>query len=197
MINFLNFSWQDMHNSLFFLEKKSEIWNAFTLFEKWKVNLFFLSLISRVKSEMKMPWNRDREWKVNWKCLEIEIEKWNFSRIFEKFREILENQEIKKISNFVTNAIHLANVYSGIQQNAISESICHMGFWGWSLVETCKAVWMDWVGNLWMHLCWRRTKMADIDSDLLTIKKTCWTIFCFDPEVGPMTKVFIGTAEQC
>ena len=38
-----------------------------------------------VKSEMKMPWNRDREWKVNWICFEIEIEKWNFSRILEKF----------------------------------------------------------------------------------------------------------------
>ena len=87
MINFLNFSWQDMHNSLFFLEKKSEIWKAFTLFEKWKVNLFFLSLISRVKSEMKMPWNRDREWKVKWKCLEIEIEKWNRKKILENSRE--------------------------------------------------------------------------------------------------------------
>ena len=84
---FLNFSWQDMHNSLFFLEKKSEIWNAFTLFEKWKVNLFFLSLISRVKSEIKMPWNRDREWKVKWKCPEIEIEKWNWKKILENSRE--------------------------------------------------------------------------------------------------------------
>ena len=60
--------------SLFFLEKKSEIWNAFTLFEKWKVNFVFLSLFSRMKSEMKIHW--DREWKVKWKCLEIE--KWNF-----------------------------------------------------------------------------------------------------------------------
>ena len=151
-----------------FWELKSEFCFPFTHFEneKWNEN----ALRSRMKSEMKKPQNRDREWKVKWNCLEIEIEKWNFSRIFEKFREILENQEIKKISNFVTNAFHLANVYSGIQQNAISESICHRGFWGWSLVETCKAVWMDWVGNLWMHLCWRRTRMADIDSDLLTIK---------------------------
>ena len=45
--------------SLFFLEKKSEIWNAFTLFENWKVNLVFLSLISRMKSEMKMHRDRD------------------------------------------------------------------------------------------------------------------------------------------
>ena len=65
-----------------------------------------------MKSELKMPRDRDREVKF-----------------LENFREILENQEIKKISNFVTNAFHLANVYSGIQQNAISESICHRGFW--------------------------------------------------------------------
>ena len=125
-----------------FREVKSEMKIWFTHFknEKWNENALISR--SRVKSEMKMSQNRDREWKVNWKCLEIEIEKWNFSRIFEKFREILENQEIKKISNFVTNAFHLANVYSGIQQNAISESICHRGFWGWSLVETCMAVWM-------------------------------------------------------
>ena len=73
--------------SLFFLEKKSEIWNAFTFFENWKVNLVFLSLISRMKSEMKIPWDRDREWKVKWKCLEIEIEKWNVDKILENSRE--------------------------------------------------------------------------------------------------------------
>ena len=49
------------------------------LFEKWKVKWKSDSLISRMKSEMQMPWDRDREWKVKWKCLEIEIEseKWN------------------------------------------------------------------------------------------------------------------------
>ena len=49
------------------------------LFEKWKVKWKSDSLISRMKSEMQMPWDRDREWKVKWKCIEIEIEseKWN------------------------------------------------------------------------------------------------------------------------
>ena len=68
---------------------------------KWKVKWKSGSLISRMKSEMKMLWYRDREWKVKWKCLKIEIEseKWNenasrsrsrsekgkkFSRILEK-----------------------------------------------------------------------------------------------------------------
>ena len=77
-------------------------------FEKWKVKWKSGSLISRMKSEMKMPWYRDRKWKVKWKCLKIEIEseKWienasrSRSKIFEKFREILENQEIKNIFKF-------------------------------------------------------------------------------------------------
>ena len=67
-----------MHNFTLFLEKKSEILYAFTLFKKWKVNLVFLSLSSRMKSELKIHWDRDQEWKVKWKCLEIE--KWNLSR---------------------------------------------------------------------------------------------------------------------
>ena len=75
--------------SLFFLEKKSEICNAFTLFEKWKVNFVFLSLFSRMKSEMKMHWDRDREWKVKWKWLEIE--KWNSKK---KSREFLRNETL-------------------------------------------------------------------------------------------------------
>ena len=79
----------------------------------------------RNESEIKKLRDRDREVKF-----------------LENFRGILENQEIKKISNFVTNAFHLVKFYSGIQQNAISESICHRGFWGRSLVETCMAVWM-------------------------------------------------------
>ena len=63
--------------TLFSREKKSEIWNAFTLSEKWKV-IFFpfthfesekwnenaLKSRSRMKSEMKMPRDRDREVKL-------------------------------------------------------------------------------------------------------------------------------------
>ena len=118
-----------------------EIW--FTHFENEKWNENALILRSRVKSEMRMSQNRDREWKVNWKCLEIEIEKWNFSRIFEKFLKI---KKSRKFSNFVTNSFLLANFYFGIQQNAFGDG-------PWLRHVTCKAVWMDWVGNLWMHLC--------------------------------------------
>ena len=135
-----------------------EIW--FTHFEKWKVKWKSGSLISRMKSEMKMPWYRDREWKVKWKCLKIEIEseKWienasrsrsrseisrEFSRNFEKFLRI---KKSRKFSNFVTNSFHFANFYFGIQQNAFGDG-------PWLRHVTCKAVWMDWVGNLWMHLC--------------------------------------------
>ena len=73
--------------SLFFLKKKSEIWNAFTYFENEKWNENALKSRSRMKSEMKRPWNRDREWKMKWKCLEIEIEKWNVQKILENSRE--------------------------------------------------------------------------------------------------------------
>ena len=60
-----------------------KIW--FTHFENEKWNEKALRSRTRMKSEMKMAQDRDREWKVKWKCLEIEIEKWNFSRILEKF----------------------------------------------------------------------------------------------------------------
>ena len=50
-----------------------------------------------MKSEMEIPQNRDREWKVKWKCLEIEIEKWNFSRILEKFLRIKKSSKFTKL----------------------------------------------------------------------------------------------------
>ena len=81
----------------FFLEKKSEIWNAFTYFENEKWNENASSSRSRMKSEMEITQNRDREWKVKWKCLEIEIEKWNFSRILEKFLRIKKSRKITKL----------------------------------------------------------------------------------------------------
>ena len=97
--------------------------SGYCKFEKWKVKWKSGSPISRMKSEMRMPWYRDREWKVKWKCLKIEIEseKWNenasrsrsrseisreFSRILEKFLRIL------KTSRKLSNTFHLANFYS-------------------------------------------------------------------------------------
>ena len=75
---------------LFFLEKNSEIWNAFTLFENWKVNLLFLSLISRMKSEMNMPWDRDREVKF-----------------LENSREILKSLNFLLFTHFAFCVLHL------------------------------------------------------------------------------------------
>ena len=45
----------------FFREMKSEIIFLFTLFEKWKVNWFLISLFSRSESEIEKPRDRDRE----------------------------------------------------------------------------------------------------------------------------------------
>ena len=78
-----------------FREVKSEIKIWFTYFENEKWNENASSSRSRMKSEMEIPQNRDREWKVKWKCLEIEIEKWNFSRIFEKFLRIKKSRKFK------------------------------------------------------------------------------------------------------
>ena len=57
-----------------------------------------------MKSEMKLPRERDQE-----------------AKFLENFREILENQKIKKFHNFGSNDLHLANFYFGIQQNAFGD----------------------------------------------------------------------------
>ena len=72
--------WQEMHISLFFLEKK-----------EWNLKCF----------------HSFREWKVKWKCLEIEIEseKWNEnaprsrsrSEIGKKFSRILEKRDSRRV----------------------------------------------------------------------------------------------------
>ena len=93
--------------SLFFLEKKSEIWNAFTLFEKWKVKQKCLSLFSRNEKWNYFSFHSFREWKVKWKCLKIEIEneKWNEnasrsrlrSEMSTKFSRILEKRDSRRL----------------------------------------------------------------------------------------------------
>ena len=76
-----------------FQELKSEFSFPFTHFENEKWNENALRSRSRMKSEMKIPKDRDREWKVKWKCLEIE--KWNFPRILEKFLRIKKSRHFK------------------------------------------------------------------------------------------------------
>ena len=50
---------------------KSEKNNPFTLFEKWKVKWFFVSLFSRSESEIEIPRDRDREVKFQKKSREF------------------------------------------------------------------------------------------------------------------------------
>ena len=69
----------------FFSRKKSEIWIAFTFFEKWKVKSFSFSLFSRNEKWIDFWFHSFREVKVKLKSLEIEIEKWTFSRIHSFF----------------------------------------------------------------------------------------------------------------
>ena len=71
-----------------FGQSRSEKWrkNAIHSFREVQVKKNDLRSRSRNESEMKMTENRDREVKVKWKSFEIEIEKWNFSRIFENLK---------------------------------------------------------------------------------------------------------------
>ena len=55
----------------FFREMKSETNIPFTLFEKWKVKWFFVSLFSRSESEIEIPRDRDREVKFQKKSREF------------------------------------------------------------------------------------------------------------------------------
>ena len=69
----------------FFSRKKSEIWIAFTFFEKWKVKSFSFSLFSRNEKWIDFLFHSFREVKVKLKSLEIEIERWNMKKILEKW----------------------------------------------------------------------------------------------------------------
>ena len=77
--------------SLFFLEKKSEIWNAFTFFEKWKVKQIFLSLFLRNEKWNDLLFHSFREVRVKLKYFETEIERWNFKK---KPREFSRNETL-------------------------------------------------------------------------------------------------------
>ena len=70
----------------------------------------------RMKSEMKMPWYRDREWKVKWKWLKIEIENENASRSRSEIsREFSRNSwEPDSMQNRLT---FLHHVFSNVPSN--------------------------------------------------------------------------------
>ena len=69
----------------FFSRKKSEIWIAFTFFEKWKVKSFSFSLFSRNEKWIDFWFHSFREVKVKLKSLEIE--RWNMKKILKNSRE--------------------------------------------------------------------------------------------------------------
>ena len=127
--------------SLFVREVKSEMKIWFTHFENEKWNTNALSSRSRMKSEMKMPWDRDREWKVKWKCLEIEIEKWNFSRILEKFLNFgpnafrVENFNPKIMKNYQWNPAQYMSLLCSHSQHF---SMINKGVQGYGFTQTCE-----------------------------------------------------------
>ena len=60
-LNVLHYKEWNLKCFHYFQEMKSETNIPFTLFEKWKVKLFFVSLFSRNESEIEIPRDRDRE----------------------------------------------------------------------------------------------------------------------------------------
>ena len=92
-----------------FREMKSEFSFPFTLFENEKWNENALRSRSRMKSEMKMPRDRDREVKF-----------------LENSREILENQEIHKISNFWSKCFSFSKLLKKWAISVISGLVCGM-----------------------------------------------------------------------
>ena len=81
-------SHEELHSiPLIFLNKKSEIWNDFTIFEKWKVKIVSLHSFQEVKV------------KIKW--LKIEIEKWKWKSFDSKSRS--RSEFSKKISRILEN----------------------------------------------------------------------------------------------
>ena len=116
-----NFSWQLLTKNPMLLGQEpvsceSGHWN----FEKWKVKWKSGSLISRMKSEMKKPCDREREWKVKWKWLKIEIEneKWNENASRSRSRSEISREfsrnsrESRNVLDFDPSSFHLANFSS-------------------------------------------------------------------------------------
>ena len=61
---------------------------------------------------MKIWFTLFEKWKVKWKCLEIEIEKWNFSRILEKFSRIEKILRFCKI--YLSKKLYLSVIHNPI-----------------------------------------------------------------------------------
>ena len=90
-----------------------------------------------MKSEVKRPWNRDREWKVKWKCLEIEIEKWKFQNnsretrlsqvtakyTFPKTNRLLEIPALGAFSITVSQFLHNLPTWALIDGNDVCEDL--------------------------------------------------------------------------
>ena len=160
-----------------------KIW--LTLFEKWKVKWKYGSLFSRMKNEMKMPSNRDREWKVNWKCFEFEIKKWNFSRILEKFLKTqyleypipLDSWKQKKTQENI-------NTQSAFQRfpsffSFVSKHVTHLGSWFWKQFLTKITIFLKMAPLRWWFGKRFSTPITMPVISLFFLEKNEWNLNCF------------------
>ena len=89
----------------FFREMKSEIIFIFTLFEKWKVNWFLISLFSRSESEIKMPRDQDREVKLQNNSRETRLsqvtDNGTFYWLFMRYKSINQSMKAERMAEFM------------------------------------------------------------------------------------------------
>ena len=125
----------------FFREMKSELKILFTLFREVKVKKNLFHFFSRNEKWNENPVHSFREWKVKWKCLEIEIEKWNFSRILEKFLNFgpnafrVENFNPKIMKNYQWNPAQYMSLLCSHSQHF---SMINKGIQGYGFTQTCE-----------------------------------------------------------
>ena len=98
--------------------------------EKWNENL--IHSFREVKSEIKIWFTLFEKWKVKWKCLEIEIEKWNFSRILEKFLDFVKHNHYKCCIwvLYIAHFLHMTCIISLFSRNEMWND-----FWFYSFRE--------------------------------------------------------------
>ena len=120
---------------------KSELKILFTLFREVKVKKNLFHFFSRNEKWNENPVHSFREWKVKWKCLEIEIEKWNFSRILEKFLNFgpnafrVENFNPKIMKNYKWNPAQYMSLLCSHSQHF---SMVNKGVQRYGFTQTCE-----------------------------------------------------------
>ena len=100
---------------------KSYMHNFTLFFSRKRVKSEMLSLFLRIEKWILFSFHSFREWKVKWKCLEIEIKKWNVNKILENSRETRLSQVTEKWWH---------------KETKIGRNFCHQNWWYFRHLKT-------------------------------------------------------------